>query len=44
LYMDPDSQELHENIDSAKKPLRGLTESDLCPGSKVLDNINESLR
>ena len=44
LFMDPDSQELHETIGSANKPLRLLTESDLCPGSKVLANINESLR
>jgi 2-oxoglutarate ferredoxin oxidoreductase subunit beta len=44
LYMDPDSQELHETIQSSHKPLRALTESDLCPGNKVLQNINESLR
>ncbi len=44
LYMDPDSQELHETIDSSKKPLRKLTESELCPGNKVLKNINDSLR
>ncbi len=44
LYMDPDSQELHENLGTTKKPLRQLNEQDLCPGSKVLANINESLR
>ncbi len=44
LYMDPDSQELHESLGTTKKPLRTLTEHDLCPGSKVLDNINQSLR
>jgi len=44
LYMDSDSQDLHENISSTKKPLRGLTEEELCPGSSVLGNINESLR
>jgi 2-oxoglutarate ferredoxin oxidoreductase subunit beta len=44
LYMDADSQELHETIKSANKPLRSLVEADLCPGSKVLNNINESLR
>jgi 2-oxoglutarate ferredoxin oxidoreductase subunit beta len=42
--MDADSQELHETIKSANKPLRSLVEADLCPGSKVLNNINESLR
>ncbi|MFA7552854.1 MAG: 2-oxoacid:ferredoxin oxidoreductase subunit beta [Spongiibacteraceae bacterium] len=44
LYMDPDSQELHETIQSSIKPLRQLTEADLCPGNKVLANINNSLR
>ena len=44
LYMDPDSQELHESIDSSGKALRSLTEADLCPGAKVLNTINDSLR
>lgn len=44
LYMDPDSQELHESIGSAGKALRKMSESDLCPGTKVLNNINDSLR
>ncbi len=44
LYMDPDSQDLHETIGSSHKPLRALNEGDLCPGEKVLRNINESLR
>jgi 2-oxoglutarate ferredoxin oxidoreductase subunit beta len=44
LYMDPDSQELHETIQSSNKPLRALTEIDLCPGNKVLTSINASLR
>lgn len=44
LYLDTDSQELHDNMGSSHKPLRTLAEEDLCPGSKVLNNINESLR
>ncbi len=44
LYMDPDSQDLHDNIDSSKKPLRQLGEKELCPGVSVLQNINDSLR
>ncbi|WP_372750388.1 2-oxoacid:ferredoxin oxidoreductase subunit beta [Litorivivens sp.] len=44
LYMDEDSRDLHEIIGTSNKPLRSLTESDLCPGQKVLDNLNESLR
>lgn len=44
LHMDPDSQDLHDTIDTVHKPLRALTEQDLCPGQKVLENINTSLR
>lgn len=44
LFMDSDSQDLHETIGTSNKALRGLTEEALCPGSKVLDNINDSLR
>lgn len=44
LYMDPDSRDLHESIDTCKKPLRNLGEQDLCPGSKVLASVNDSLR
>lgn len=44
LYMDPDSQDLHETIATSKKPLRLLNEQDLCPGTKVLNSINDSFR
>ena len=44
LFMDPDSQDLHKSIDSNNTPLRDLNETDLCPGSKVLKNINQSLQ
>ncbi|TNF33414.1 MAG: 2-oxoacid:ferredoxin oxidoreductase subunit beta [Gammaproteobacteria bacterium] len=44
LYVDPASQELHEVIQTSQKPLRTLTESELCPGQKALDAINAGLR
>ncbi len=44
IYMDPDSQELHERIKTIQKPLNSLTEVELCPGNKVLLNLNASLR
>ncbi len=44
LFMAKNSAEFHETIGTVKKPLRDLTEVDLCPGSNVLDAINESLR
>ena len=44
LYVDPQSQDLHEIINTVRKPLNSLTEKDLCPGSVALEKINESLR
>lgn len=44
LFMDEDSRDLHEIIGTSSKPLRNLDESELCPGQKVLDNLNQSLR
>lgn len=44
LFMDEDSQDLHEIVGTCKTPLRSLTETDLCPGQNVLDKLNDSLR
>jgi 2-oxoglutarate ferredoxin oxidoreductase subunit beta len=44
LYMNPESRELHDVIETSDKPLNSLTEKELCPGSQVLDGINESFR
>lgn len=44
LYLDPDCEDLHEIVGTVEKPLRDLDETALCPGSKSLDAINQSLR
>lgn len=44
LYLDPNSQSLNENLELAAKPLNELGKDELCPGSRVLDSINEGLR
>lgn len=44
LYLDPNSQDLNQNLKLASKPLNELTTDELCPGSRVLDSINEGLR
>lgn len=44
IYMDKDSRDLHEVLDTSRRPLNSLLEEDLCPGNKVLQNINQSLR
>ena len=44
LYMDKNSRELHEMLQTSQRPLNQLGESDLCPGNRMLKNINASLR
>lgn len=44
LYMNPDCKDLHTLIETSERPLNSLTEKDLCPGSQILDAINESFR
>jgi 2-oxoglutarate ferredoxin oxidoreductase subunit beta len=44
IYMDRTAPELHEVLDTVHKPLNTLAETDLCPGTRVLENINASLR
>jgi len=44
LYIDEDSRDLHDVMETSQQPLRQLDESDLCPGNKVLMSINASLR
>jgi 2-oxoglutarate ferredoxin oxidoreductase subunit beta len=44
LYIDPNSRQLHDVLHSSKRPLNQLTEEDLCPGSRALEEINAGLR
>ena len=44
IYMDRDSRDLHDVLETSQRPLNTLDESDLCPGNKVLQTINASLR
>lgn len=44
LYINSDSQNLHSLLNTSETPLNKLTEKDLCPGSDVLNEINESFR
>ena len=44
LYLEPDTQDLHQTLKTSSRPLNTLTEQDLCPGSAVLDKINQGLR
>ncbi|MCB0624811.1 MAG: 2-oxoacid:ferredoxin oxidoreductase subunit beta [Saprospiraceae bacterium] len=44
LYIDPQSQDLHDIMGTYSKPLNSLQEEDLCPGSATLEKINASFR
>jgi 2-oxoglutarate ferredoxin oxidoreductase subunit beta len=44
IYLDKNSRELHEVIETSQKPLNQLEEDDLCPGNRLLKNINAALR
>jgi len=44
LFVDPDSQEIHETMNTTGTPLRNLTEKELCPGTAKLEEINQALR
>ena len=44
LYMNPDAQNFHGLLETSEKPLNSLSETELCPGSEVLKDINDSFR
>lgn len=44
IYMDKDSRDLHDVLETSQRPLNELAAEELCPGNKVLQNINASLR
>ncbi len=44
LYVDPESSDLHEHLNTVATPLNRLSERELCPGSVALEKINAALR
>jgi len=44
VYIDVDSQDLSSVLNLSDRPLNSLTETDLCPGSQVLDKISNLYR
>ncbi|CAN5335813.1 2-oxoacid:ferredoxin oxidoreductase subunit beta [soil metagenome] len=44
LYMNPDAQNFHGLLQTSEKPLNSLSETELCPGSEILKDINDSFR
>ncbi|MEZ5004151.1 MAG: 2-oxoacid:ferredoxin oxidoreductase subunit beta [Chitinophagales bacterium] len=44
LYINPDSRDLHSLLNTTDQALNTLTQEQLCPGSNVLEEINQSFR
>jgi 2-oxoglutarate ferredoxin oxidoreductase subunit beta len=44
LYIEPDADDLHDNLGTVARPLNALTDAELVPGSAALGRINASLR
>jgi len=44
IYMDTQTRDLHNVLDTCEKPLNTLGKKDLCPGHGALADINASLR
>ena len=44
LYINPDSMDTHEILNTTERPLNSLAEADLCPGSAALEEINTAHR
>ena len=44
LYMDPNSSDLHDMLNTSERPLNSLGKDALCPGSDALAKLNSSLR
>jgi 2-oxoglutarate ferredoxin oxidoreductase subunit beta len=44
LYVETESSDLHQIINSSEVPLNQLPQSELCPGSAALDKLNSGLR
>lgn len=40
IYLNQEANDLHHTLDTSERPLNALTKADLCPGSKMLEEIN----
>lgn len=44
IYIDPEAEDLHRNLDTVELPLNTLGEEELCPGAAALEKLNTALR
>ena len=43
LYVDPDADDLHGQLNTVDRPLNRLGDAELCPGAAALEAINAEL-
>ena len=44
LHIEPDAEDLHDNLETVDKALNRLSDAELVPGSAALDKVNAALR
>ena len=44
LYVEHDTEDLHDRMNTVDTPLNRLGEAELCPGAAALDAVNAGLR
>ncbi len=44
LYVNPESEDTHDILNTTRQPLNSLTQAELCPGNTVLQKLNERMR
>ena len=44
LFVDPDSGDMHDFLDTVEAPLNSLGEAELCPGAEALARFNVAHR
>jgi 2-oxoglutarate/2-oxoacid ferredoxin oxidoreductase subunit beta len=44
LYLAPDSEDLHQHLNTYEMPFNKLSEKELCPGAGMLEKINAAMR
>jgi 2-oxoglutarate ferredoxin oxidoreductase subunit beta len=44
IYLDPEAEDLHHHLGTAKAPLNSLADDKLIPGGQALERLNRSLR
>src|SRR6185437_4059999 len=44
LYVDHESSDLHDHLETVEAPLNTLGEAELCPGAEALERLNAGLR